>query len=77
MSRLVPFEATASVVKVVTWKSPDLKCVGEIGINRSSALTETRLLLIHRLDQISNRFITDSPSGTDVFKENLNLTVKV
>jgi len=56
MSSLVPLEATASVVNVIIWKSPDLICVGEIGITKRSALTETRLLLVPRLDQIATGF---------------------
>jgi len=56
MSSLVSFEATARVVNVITWKSPGLMCVGEIGIVKRSALTKTRLLLVPRLDQIATGF---------------------
>ena len=45
-----------NVVNVIIWKSPDLISVGEIGFTKRSGLTETRLVLVPRLDQIATGF---------------------
>jgi hypothetical protein len=64
-------EATASVVNVIIWKSPDLICLGDIGIVRRRALTKTRLLM--RQQPVSNR----CSEWKRIFKETLTLAVKV